>query len=268
MKQISSRDNPVFKRLSRLAAGKPERLEGEPGYLLLIEGHHLCLAWLDHAGQPEAAFFDEERLAGDAQVRALAGRVPEVRSTGLAPSLARALSQVGHGQGVYFLVRAPAPERPALIRRSALWLDQIQDPGNVGTLLRTAAAAGISQVYLSSGCAAAWSPKVLRSAQGAHFVLAVYEHVDLAAETERLRIPLVATSLQRAVSLYDAELADQCVWVMGNEGQGVSPALLERADQRVFIPQESAVESLNVAAAAAVCLFEHRRRQLAGDSGG
>src|SRR5690606_5604184 len=175
------------------------------------------------------------------------------------PRLAAGLSQVEHGQGVYFLATAPASVLPARVDHNCLWLDRLQDPGNAGTLLRTAAAAGIRHAYLSTGCASAWSAKVLRSAHGAHFVMTIHEHVDLAALCARLAVPLVATVLDGAQPLYGAALPAQCAWVFGNEGQGVHADLLARADMRVFIPQANGVESLNVAVAAGVCLFEQRR---------
>src|SRR5690606_36153547 len=103
-----------------------------------------------------------------------------------------------HGQGVYFVVVVAAVPVPEQITCNSLWLDRIQDPGNLGTLLRTAAAAGIEHAFLSTGCAAAWSPKVLRSAQGAHFVLSISEHLDLHSEARKLAIPAVATALQDA----------------------------------------------------------------------
>lgn len=159
-----------------------------------------------------------------------------------------------------FVIAAPEPGRPSHITQNSLWLDRVQDPGNVGTLLRTAAAAGIQHAYLSAGCAAAWSGKVLRSAQGAHFVLTIYEGVNFQTECERLSIPLVATALHDANSLYETPLPEKCVWIFGNEGQGVDAQLLAQASLRVFIPQQPNVESLNVAVASGICLFEQRRQ--------
>ncbi len=172
----------------------------------------------------------------------------------------RSLSQVDHGQGVYFVATLHEPEKPDHITQNCLWLDRVQDPGNMGTLLRTAAAAGVIQIYLSSGCVSAWSPKVLRSAQGAHFALTLFEHMDLVQLREQLDVPLVATALTRGISLYKVALPACCAWLVGNEGQGVAPDLLALADLNVFIPQAPGVESLNVAVAAAICLFEQRRR--------
>lgn len=255
MKQITSRENPRFRQFAKVATGR--RADQ-----VLLEGVHLCQDWLRHRGLPVYALFDLERLQRDAQLMDLIGKLPSDRVAGCESSLARRLSQVPESQGVYFLVEAPDLDVPEQIAGISLWLDRIQDPGNLGTLLRTAAAAGIDQAFLSKGCAGAWTPKVLRSGQGAHFVMRVYESQDLLTLRERLTVPLIATALDDAVSLYEAPLPRECAWLMGNEGQGVSAELLKSADRRVFIPQVQDVESLNVAAAAAVCLFEHRRQRL------
>jgi TrmH family RNA methyltransferase len=140
-------------------------------------------------------------------------------------------------------------------------LDQVQDPGNVGTVLRTAVAVGLEAVYLTPGCASVWSQKVLRSAQGAHFSIQIHEQVDGVALLEKAALPVLVTSLgPDAQDLYESSLPDQGIWVFGNEGQGVSPALLTKANQCLFIPQAPGVESLNVAIATALCLYEQRRQ--------
>lgn len=263
MKHLSSRDNPVYKRVQRLAAGKRAigAEDGHADHRVVLEGIHLCQAWLQHIGSPELALFDAERLTQNTELASLAHALDPGVCLSCEPKLMKGLSQVEHGQGVCFVVSAPAPLMPQHIDHNCIWLDRVQDPGNVGTLLRTAAAAGIKHAYLSPGCASAWSAKVLRSAQGAHFVMSIYEHVDLLQAHERLEIPLVATALDDAASLYETALPKDCAWLLGNEGQGVDAGLLALAEKRVFIPQAENVESLNVAVAAGICLFEHRRRQ-------
>jgi len=265
MKHISSRHNPDYKRLERLIAGK--RAVGESERHVVLEGIHLCQAWLRHMGVPELALFDVDRFENDVELAELAGSLPPGTGLTCESGLVRALSKVEHGQGVYFLAERPVAVPPAIIDRNCLWLDRVQDPGNVGTLLRTAAAAGINQVYLSAGCASAWSQKVLRSAQGAHFVISIHEHVDLSATRKRLAIPLIATALRNAEGLYDNALPPQCAWLVGNEGQGVGDGLMAMADRRVFVPQATGVESLNVAVAAAICIFEQRRQHCASGRG-
>lgn len=255
MKHIHSRDNPLFKRLLRLSMGKHD----DTGQLLL-EGVHLCQAWLEHMGKPDLALFDQARLASKPELANLAAVLSDDLTVSCDTGLTQRLSQVTQGQGVFFLVTPPHASRPQVITRNSLWLDRIQDPGNVGTLLRTAAAAGIHHVYLSKGCACAWSPKVLRSAQGAHFVLTIYENINLESELSSLKIPMLVTALNDAVSLYDTPLPEEAVWVFGNEGQGVATNLQLQANLRLFVPQQPDVESLNVAVAAGIFLFEQRRQ--------
>jgi TrmH family RNA methyltransferase len=241
----------------RLAQGRPGRHDPR----VILEGEHLCRAWLEQKGVPGTLVIGESALSLD-WVGPIWQACVNGRRIVLQNNLASVLSQVEHGPPVFFVVDAPKPALPDRITAGCLWLDRVQDPGNLGTLLRTAAAAGLKQAYLSEGCASAWSPKVLRSGQGAHFALDIHEHADLSALTRRLDIPLAATTLQRAELLYIKDLRQPCVWLFGNEGQGVAEDLLDQADWRVHIPQSPAVESLNVAAAAAVCLFEQRRQQL------
>lgn len=255
MKHIASRDNPLYRQLRALAGGSRK------GGQLLIEGPHLCQAWLDTYGLPVIAVFDEARLARPdlaSLADAVRGLAPAARIA-LASGMMDALEDAEHGQGVMFVVEPPALPSPRG-DVAALWLDRVQDPGNVGTLLRLAAAAGLQQVVLSNGCAHAWSPKVLRSAQGAHFSLQIIEKADLAALRPTLSVPLLATALDGSEDLFDTELPRTCVWLFGHEGRGVCEELLQLADKRVRIAHAPAVESLNVAAAAAICLFEQRRR--------
>ncbi|KQZ98268.1 MAG: TrmH family RNA methyltransferase [Achromobacter sp.] len=255
MKHISSRDNPAVKALVKLAG-----TAGKRGAPVLLDGVHLCQAWLQHFGAPDRAIFDVERLS-QPDIAALAAAVPDDVSLALDARLMHAVAAVESGQGVAFLVTPPVPALPEQVDDTCVLFDRIQDPGNVGTLLRTCAAAGIKRVFLATGTAAAWSPKVLRSGQGAHFALDIHEHADLEALLPRLRVPLVATALDGSRDLFSDRLPEQCAWVFGHEGQGVAPALLAAASLKVRIPHDAkAVESLNVGAAAAICLFEQRRQ--------
>ncbi len=157
-----------------------------------------------------------------------------------------------------FLIDAPAggtvqPDAHGVV------LDRVQDAGNVGSILRSAAALGATQVLALKGTASLWSPKVLRAGMGAHFALNLVEGLDEAA-LEALAVPLVATLPHAGATLREAALPPRCAWVLGHEGQGVSPTLQARCTLAVRIPQPGGEESLNVAAAAAICLYESAAR--------
>ncbi|HEX7388294.1 MAG TPA: RNA methyltransferase [Castellaniella sp.] len=258
-RHIASRENPDFRVWMKLSQGRGGRGAA------LLEGQHLCEAWCEAQGMPDMLIVGEAAQTLP-WVQSLWIRCASARRVVLQDSLARELSRVEQGPAVFCIVRPPAPELPPEIHESCLCLDRVQDPGNLGTLLRTAAAAGLRQIFLSTGCVQAWAPKVLRSGQGAHFVLAIHERVELPELFERLAVPLAVTTLDRADSLYALDLRGPCAWLFGNEGQGVAPQWQTRATRRVRIPQAPQVESLNVAAAAAICLFEQRRQQLSTSS--
>ena len=151
---------------------------------------------------------------------------------------------------------------PAPIVNSAVLLDNVQDPGNLGSILRSAAAAGIKNVFCSMGTAFAWSPKVMRAGMGAHFLLNIFENVNLHSLLQTAEIPILATSSHTKQTIYQAKLNQPVVWLFGHEGQGVAEDLMALANQTVTIPQRPEIESLNVAASAAICFFEQVRQSL------
>jgi TrmH family RNA methyltransferase len=145
--------------------------------------------------------------------------------------------------------------------RYRIFLERVQDPGNVGAILRSAAAFGIRDVVLGRGCADAWSPKVLRAGMGAHFSLCIAEDANLADAVARFGETLVCTAPREGTPLPQAQLPSRIGWIFGAEGQGVSRELAARARIRIMIPMAGLAESLNVAAAAAVCFYEAARRR-------
>jgi len=257
MKLIESRDNPLFKTLRKWADA-----QGRAGVPVLLEGAHVCETWLDRYGAPQYCLFDQDRVH-DARLARLVAAVAPDQVRVMPARLLKLLGDTPSDQGVRFVVNPPVSVVPQALQDNAVLLDRVQDPGNVGTILRACAASGVARVMLSPGCAAAWSPKVVRSAQGAHFSLCIHEQVDLIETVRTAAVPVLVTTLEDAGELYQAELPATAAWVFGHEGQGVSAALQAMATQRIRIDHErSAVESLNVAMAATLCLFEHRRRRL------
>ena len=251
---LSARDNPLLVRLRKLAR--------DPGAyrklgMLWLEGEHLCSALQVRGLQPVQAVVADSAWA-QPTLRALACWAPRV--VRVSDALFDGFSALESPARLGFLLTLP--EAPAIDPDSAtVVLDRLQDAGNVGSILRSAAAFGVGQVLALQGTAGLWSPKVLRAGMGAHFGLRLVEGLvpdDLAA----LRVPLVGTSLATDQTLHSAHLPQPCAWVLGHEGQGVAPDLLARCALVLRIPQPGGEESLNVAAAAAVCLYESLRRSL------
>jgi TrmH family RNA methyltransferase len=214
---------------------------------------------------PDSVVIDRDvELASE--IQDLIRQTPSERLVILEPGLFRTLSDVVSTQGILFVVTPPQEVLPPTIHQNCVLLDRVQDPGNVGTILRTAAAAGVRLIIASEQTAGLWSPKVLRSAQGAHFSLSLHERVDLNDLLGQIEIPSIATTLEGSTALYGTALPETCAWIFGNEGQGVGDELCQRASMRIRVPIDaSAVESLNVAVCAALCLYE-QRRQHAGTS--
>ncbi|PKO94205.1 MAG: RNA methyltransferase [Betaproteobacteria bacterium HGW-Betaproteobacteria-10] len=255
MKLIQSRDNPFFKGMKRLAeSGRERRKTGRT----LLDGVHLVEAYEVVHGPVETLIVAESSMNADEIGAYIEGREIVV----LADSLMRDLGLVDTPSGLLAVATMPSGIAAVNLEKDAILLDGVQDPGNVGTLLRTAAAAGIKQALLSPGCASAWSPKVLRAGQGAHFALSIHEDVDLAEFMVAYCGTTAVTCLDGASSLYEARWHGPLAWIFGAEGQGVRPELITAARLKIKIPMPGAVESLNVAAAAAICLFEAVRRKL------
>lgn len=260
MKLIESTQNKLFKELKKIATNNAARTKAGK---IVLEGAHVCQMFLQHRGTPEycvttdIALTDKEvadivRECQDKDVRVL--NVPE--------HLFRGLSSVDAGVSVLFFADTPVQQASDKIETSALLIDRLQDPGNLGTILRSAAAAGITEVYCSRQTVAAWSPKVVRSAMGAHFTLNVYENQDLATVIKNTDIQVVATSSHAPKTIYETDLHGDIVWLMGHEGQGVSDTLLKLCDTTVSIPHKGKIESLNVAVATSICLFEQLRQSI------
>lgn len=258
MKNITSSHNETHKHLQKLVTSS--RYRRQSGQTVL-EGVHLCQSYLQQVGRPLMCVFTDrarEQVEAAAIIENCESR--GVRCVLMGEGNFRAISSVDNGIGVMFVVEVPAHKPPEQLVSSALLLDGVQDPGNMGTVLRTAAAAGVRDVFVSSGSASAWSPKVLRAGMGAHFALKVHEQSDLAALISTAGVPVLATSLEATESIYTKDLSGPAAWLFGSEGGGVSEALLSLGVERVIIPQNPDVESLNVAASVAICLFEQLRQ--------
>ncbi len=275
MKAIRSRDNAFVKQLIQLAHSSRERKKVG---LTVLDGIHLVSAYVDAIGPPRAIAVAESALA-QAEITAWLAvfdtRFPRVTVNILSAALIAEASSLDSPAAMLAEVETPVARAIPLDASAVLVLEDVQDPGNVGSMLRSAAAAGVCEVMLSKSCAFAWSPKVLRAAQGAHFLLNIVEGADVVDFISQYRgqslafVPVMSGYAQKiAISLYDCELARATAFLIGNEGAGLSPQLLQTASVGVTVPMPGKVESLNAAACAAIAMFEMVRQRAAANVSG
>lgn len=252
---ITSRDNAIFKRLKKLAESARARREAR---MTLLDGEHLLTACVDAGGQPHtlvrAASFADERF------EPWVARCPGARCITLPDALFAELAPVTTPTGVLAetaWLTPPAIDAIPLV----IVLDDIQDPGNLGAMLRTGAAAGATLAVLSKGCHDPWSPKALRGGQGAQFVLPMLHGVDLETWLQGFDGDSIALTLAEDSDFYGLDLGGPLALVAGNEGAGVSAAVRDAVKARAQIPMAGRIESLNAAAALAVAVFEAARQR-------
>jgi len=252
---ISSRDNPIFKRLKKLAESARARREAR---MTLLDGEHLLAAYLDAGGQPHTLVRAASSDAGS--LEALAARCLQAKFVVLPDALFAELAPVATPTG---MLAEAAWLAPPAIKTTPLVivLEDIQDPGNLGSMLRTGAAAGATLAVLSKGCHDPWSPKALRGGQGAQFVLPLMSGVDIVEWLAGFEGESLALALAEDNSLYARKLTGSLALIVGNEGAGLSQAVCEAASATIRIPMPGRIESLNAAAALAVAVFEATRQR-------
>lgn len=256
-REITSRDNPAVKDYVLISTSRKERRERG---LFVTEGVKLTCEALDAGYTAQCVYSTPDALDryDDAQRLSLASENFYRISSSVAEKLAQSVSP----QGIFGVFELPEGEKAFEIKPAGkyLILSSLQDPGNVGAILRTAAAFGIDGVIFSADCADLYSPKVLRAAMGGAFKLPVTVVNELSEAVERLRgagiSVLAAAPRGDAVSLCDAPLKNGCAVVIGNEGNGLSPALIALCDGALLIPMRADSESLNAAVAAGIILWE------------
>ena len=249
MSALTSKDNPKVRHWKKLAEDPRYRRAEKRA---LIEGPHLLAAALQHHCEVLSILIPEEG-AVDAEIDALIAK-SGLRPVLLAESLFRHVVHAESPPGVAAEIRIPGADGKGALR--TVFLEGVQDPSNVGAIVRSAAAFGVGRVILDQACADPWSPKALRAGMGGHFGLQIRQTGDLAAEVEAFKGTVACTVPRGGVALGEAPLNRSTAWIFGGEGRGLSDRIIGRADLRVTIPMAAGTESVNVAAAAAICLFE------------
>ena len=260
MKRVVSRQNERLREVERLIASSRERRKSGR---CVLEGAHLIDVYRQRIGAPETLVVVDDVVERPEIAQLIAG-TPPARTLVVSRSLFSQIATLPPDTGALAVVEAPRTPADVVPGRFCVLLDGVQDPGNVGSIIRTAAAAGVDQVVLSRDCAFAWSPKALRAGQGAQFLTQLLEGVDLDAWVTAFRANggrAVATVVADGTPLQRSDLKGRLAVAIGSEGNGLSGTILALADQRVTIPMAPGNESLNAAAAAAVVLFEALRQR-------
>lgn len=259
MRLIASRENAHFKALKKLCgSGRERRKTGQ----VLLDGMHLIEVCAQQSIPLQELLVSESGLLRIEIAAFLASTDTSDQLTVLSDALFAELATVETPSGIMAIIMKPHPVHVLNHEIDSVLLDGIQDSGNLGSILRSAAAAGFRQVLLAPDCAQPWSPKTLRAGMGAHFQLDLHEGCDLPAFLGGYRGQAILTTLDAPAALYSLALSGAVAWVFGSEGQGVRAEVAESTQLRVRIPMPGESESLNVAAAAAVCLFETVRQRM------
>jgi len=250
---LSSKDNPKVRHWRKLAEDPRYRRAQRRA---LIEGPHLLEAALQHGRKPLNVLVTEKGAA-DAEIRTMMQQ-NAIQPVLVTDAVLRSIVDAESPQGVAAEIEIPAA--PGTADAPSVFLEGVQDPANIGAILRTAAAFGVRRVVLDQACADPWAPKALRAGMGGHFALQIEETKELLKALEGFSGTVVCTVVAGGVPLNEARLNGALGWVFGGEGAGLSEAVLEEADVKVTIPIAPQTESLNVAASAAICLYEASRK--------
>jgi len=261
---ITSVSNPRIKQLRSLLANRKDRRRER---LFVIEGVRLVMEALQSGARPVSVVYDPEHLEQSERGRAVLDQVQDLRGAYVAaPEVIAAVSDTVTPQGIVAAVGWPELEaRPGGIQ---LVLDAVQDPGNVGTLLRSAEAVGVSEVFCVSGTADVYSPKVVRAAMGAHFRLPLRQDLSwdeadtLLAASDHVYV----AEMDGNMPYYAADWRQRATLIIGNEANGVTDEARARATKSIMIPMAPEVESLNAAVAGSIILFEAARQRRLGRS--
>lgn len=252
MKRIESTQNALVKHWKKLVTQRKEREKSDE---FIIEGFHLV----------EEALKNKEQIlqiiVRDGVDLPMLWAIDDVQTVQVNDTVAKEIAETEKSQGVFAHCKQKAvTETEMAAWRKVLLVDAVQDPGNIGTMIRTADAAGIDAVILGKGCVDAFNPKTMRSAQGSHFHIPVVRG-DLDEWIDRLQevnVKVFGTALEEAVSYKEVDVKDAFALIVGNEGSGISPQLLAKTDQNVIIPIFGGAESLNVAVATGILLYQFR----------
>lgn len=256
MERIASADNTLLKLVRRLGTSARERSQSGK---ILLDGVHLLQAYIQRYDCSLATIIVSETGLSNPEIAAATSNRGGARVVCVADSLFARISPVQTPSGILTIANRPDVEESG---DEAFWvvLDGVQDPGNLGSILRTAAASGATCAVLAADCADPWSPKALRGGMGAQLTLPLREHASLGAALKSFHGRVIGMVPRGGPMIFEVELRGPIALVFGSEGRGLRPDAAAGIQSQASIPGSGTVESLNVAAAAAVCCFERVRQ--------
>ncbi len=248
MKYIESNQNALVKYWKKLATTRKERdKSGE----FLVEGYHLVEEALKHTEVQHLIISEGTEIPAS-------WNLDDIFLIEVSEPIAKELAETEHTQGIFAQCKQKEADESAKASWTKLLLiDAVQDPGNVGTMIRTADAAGFDAVVLGKGSADPYNPKTVRATQGSIFHIPVLrgDLLDMIDELKDLGVTVYGTALEDSIIYSEVEKANKCALVMGNEGSGLSKEVLAQTDVNLLIPIKGQAESLNVAVAAGVLMY-------------
>lgn len=255
MNLITSKNNPTIKHAHALLTHHRTRKKSGQ---TVIEGVHLFDALLKQGLTPPKVILSESAFKND-EVTSLLANIAKKDIIITSNALYKDIRTLGDGVDIMAIIDTPTPTLGDVVG-DCLILDGLQDAGNIGTLLRTASAVGITTIITTPATAHLWSPKCLRAGMGANFALDIYEHISIGDILSQVKTPLYATSSHTNKVIYNHDLTSPIAWVLGHEGQGVSDVFLQNATP-IALPQPNGQESLNVGVAGSICFYEMLRQR-------
>ena len=253
-KIIDSKHNASYKYFKKIATKKSFRKEENKTILV---GPHIINSCLEVKKDIEC-FIRDEKIES-LEIKEIIKTNPNIEIYDLKHGLFLELSDLKSSNGLIALINIPIEEDIEIKKGLNLFIDGIQDPGNLGSILRTAEAAGINSVYLSKTSAELWSPKTLRGSQGAQVNLKCYENQELLTLCNQVSLPIYSLS-SFGNSLYDNDIPKDLILILGSEGRGINAEIISKSTKSISIPMQGSIESLNVGAAASIFIYEYFRR--------
>ncbi len=259
IQKITSAQNSLIKISQKLAHSGQERRKKNK---IVLDGIHLVqeIIKTNNTQNIDHLFYSIEGLQNK-EIASLIQKVNPKKCVEVPQTLMTKIAPTKTPTGILAIAQKPAPS-PLKNEKFIMLLDQIQDPGNLGTIFRTGVSLGVEAFFCATGTVEVWHPKVLRAAQGAHFYTKIFDNFKLETIKTIFDGPVYGLFLDpTAKHIFQTDLKGKIAICLGNEGQGISPEVAQICDKKIYIPMQQNFESLNVGIASGICCAEKMRQE-------